>query len=66
MEEVRRRALTLLSQGSLTLDDLWIAFFSVGGDAGQVEPEAYIYGLMPISDTDVESLSDALLELLGN
>lgn len=65
MEEVRRRALSLLTEGSLTPDDLWIAFCGVGGTAGPVELEAYIHGLAPVSMTDAELLCDALLALQG-
>lgn len=63
MEETRKTALGLLTQGSVTLDNLWIAFYGVGGSADPLELEAYIYGLMPVSLIDAELLSDALLVL---
>ncbi|MDJ1114250.1 hypothetical protein [Microbacterium dauci] len=63
MEEIRRRTRSLLTEGSITPDDLWIAFYAVGGTAGPLELEAYVHGLMQISMIDAELLSDALLEL---
>ena len=62
MEEARSEALALLGAGLSPLK-LWIAFYGVGGSADAFELEGYIYGLIPISETDSELLSDALLFL---
>lgn len=63
MEEARRTAQGLLRKGTLTPDELWVTFYAVGGSAGPLELEAYIYGLMPVSMIDSELLFDALHEL---
>ncbi|WP_324645357.1 hypothetical protein [Pseudarthrobacter sp. LT1] len=63
MEEARRTALNLLRNRTLTPDDLYIAFYAVGGTAGPLELEAYIYGLLPVSVTDAELLFHALQKL---
>ena len=63
MEEARRQALALLSAGLITPVRLWVAFYGVGGSADAFELEGYVYGLIPVSETDAELLSDALLFL---
>ncbi|MFB0840519.1 hypothetical protein LFT44_16675 [Arthrobacter sp. FW306-05-C] len=63
MEEARKTALILLRNRTLTPDDLWIAFYAIGGTAGPLELEAYIHGLLPVSMIDAELLSDALHNL---
>jgi hypothetical protein len=60
MEYVRRAALELVSTGSVTMDDLWAAFYHVGGRAGKIELEAYLYGLIPVSSTDKQLLAPTL------
>lgn len=66
MEEARREALSLLTGGVVRPFELWVAFFAIGGTADTVELEAYIYGLIPVSEIDEQLLSVALLELTGN
>ncbi|MBT2523198.1 hypothetical protein [Arthrobacter sp. ISL-28] len=60
MEYVRLAVLELVKAGVISLDELWVAFFSVGGSAGELELEAYLYGLIPVSNIDMELLSPAL------
>jgi hypothetical protein len=60
MEIVRRAALELVSTGRIAIDDLWAAFYRVGGRAGRIELEAYLYGLIPVSGTDQQLLAPAL------
>ena len=50
----------LVSAGLVSMDDLWAAFYRVGGSAGQIELEAYLYGLIPVSGTDKQLLAPAL------
>ena len=63
MEEARQEALNLLTAKLTTPINLWIAFYGVGGSADALELEGYIYGLIPVSETDAQLLSDALLFL---
>ena len=66
MEEARLEALSLLNDGIYTPFELWIPFYGNGGTAEMLEFEAYIYGLIPVSEIDAQLLSEALLELTGN
>lgn len=66
MEEARLEALSLIADRVFTTFELWVAFYGIGGTAEMLEFEAYIYGLMPVSVTDAQLLSQALLELTGN
>ena len=66
MKEVRLEALSLLTDRIFTPFELWVAFYGIGGTAELLEFEAYIYGLIPVSVTDAQLLSQALLELRGN
>ncbi|GGJ22862.1 hypothetical protein GCM10010052_19930 [Paenarthrobacter histidinolovorans] len=60
MENVRRAAWELVRTERMTMDDLWSAFYRLGGKAGKIELEAYIYGLIPVSSTDKQLLAPAL------
>ena len=48
----------------LTLEQLWLRFFAVGGDAGLVELEAYLTGLMPLPARQRDMLAQAVNERL--
>ena len=60
-----QRALTEAFAGSkLTVEELWLRYFSLGGDAGKVEIEAYLAGLMPLSSLQHNILAHAVNERL--
>ncbi|MBT2586531.1 hypothetical protein [Arthrobacter sp. ISL-95] len=46
------------------MDDLWAAFYRVGGRAGEIELEAYLYGLIPVSGTDKQLLTPVLTTIM--
>ena len=66
MEEARLEALSLITDRIFTSFELWVAFYGIGGTAEMLEFEAYIYGLISVSETDAQLLSQTLLELTGN
>ncbi|MDQ0820616.1 hypothetical protein QFZ79_002984 [Arthrobacter sp. V4I6] len=47
---------------TVTIGDLWLTFFSFRGDAGQLELEAYIFGMITISIPDEEFPAAAVSE----
>jgi hypothetical protein len=48
-ENEQRHALNVgYRRANLTLEQLWVRYFALGGDAGLVEVEAYLHGLMPL------------------
>lgn len=55
VEEARR-------QLGLSLHDLWIAYYELGGPAGSLELEAYLHGLMPLPAIQQDMLSHAINE----
>ena len=60
-----QRALTEAFAGAqLTVEDLWLRYFALGGDAGKVEVEAYLSGLMPLPSLQHNILAHAVNERL--
>lgn len=60
-----QRALTEAFPGSqLSVDELWLRYFALGGDAGKVEVEAYLSGLMPLPSLQHNILAHAINERL--
>ena len=48
----------------LTVEELWLRYFALGGDAGKVEIEAYLAGLMPLPSLQHNILAHAINERL--
>jgi len=48
----------------LTVQELWLRYLALGGDAGPTEIEAYLYGLMPFSPFEHNVLAHAVNERL--
>jgi hypothetical protein len=49
----------------LRLDELWLAYFALGGNAGRYELEAYLTGLMPLTAHEHNVLALAINERLA-
>jgi hypothetical protein len=65
VDDERRRLLRrAFRQSELTLDELWLRYFGLGGDAGQLEVEAHIEGLMPLPPLQSDILAHAVNEHL--
>ncbi|WP_416417218.1 hypothetical protein [Paenarthrobacter aromaticivorans] len=52
VEEARRVALAVLDTTSTTVNDLWVSFWSMGGNADVLDLDAYVHGLAPFSASD--------------
>ncbi|SER72391.1 Stage II sporulation protein E (SpoIIE) [Lentzea xinjiangensis] len=64
-EDEQRRALWLaFGRADLTLEQLWTRYFALGGEAGLVEVEAYLHGLMPLPAVQRDMLAHAINERL--
>jgi hypothetical protein len=59
VDAARRRA-------RLDLRQLWLRYVALGGDAGPMELEAYLAGLMPLDDYQHTVLAHAINEALGD
>ena len=63
-DEQRRSVTALLPRADLTVEQLWLDYFALGGEAGQVEVEAYVAGLMPLPALQRDLLAQAVNERL--
>lgn len=60
-----QRLLAEAFQGTkLSVEELWLRYFALGGDAGKVEVEAYLSGLMPLPSLQHNILAHAINERL--
>ncbi len=57
VDACRRRA-------GLGVHELWLAFVALGGNAGLLELEAYLAGLMPLDGYDLAVVTHAINERL--
>ena len=49
----------------ITVNELWLRYFALGGDAGPTEVDAYLNGLMPFSPLQHNILALAVNERLN-
>ena len=63
VEEARRVALAVLDTTSTTVNDLWVSFWSMGGNADVLDLDAYVHGLAPFSASDKLALEAAVEEI---
>ncbi|MGW0027009.1 hypothetical protein [Rhodococcus sp. NPDC003383] len=62
--EHRRRFLAAVRATGLSLEELWLRYFGLGGDAGKIEIDAYLSGLAPLSSLQHDLLAHAINERL--
>jgi hypothetical protein len=53
-----------LARSGLTNEELWQRYFALGGDAGPIEMEAYLHGLMDLPSLQRDMLAHAVNERL--
>ena len=49
----------------MRVEELWLAYFALGGSAGRYEVEAYLAGLMPMTAHEHNVLAQAVNERLA-
>ncbi|MFJ6001007.1 GAF domain-containing protein [Arthrobacter sp. NPDC092385] len=54
-----------LSETALTLDNVWVNYYGLGGAVSLFELEAYLGGLLVLQDQECDILADATNELLS-
>ena len=64
-EEDRARLVKAFASSQLRIEQLWLAYFALGGSAGRYEVEAYLAGLMPMSAHEHNVLAQAVNERLA-
>lgn len=62
--EQRRRFAASLRNADLSIEELWLRYFTLGGHAGQFEVEAYIHGAIALPALQRDILAHALNERL--
>lgn len=63
-DEQRRLLAVGYQRAELTLEQLWLRFFALGGDAGLMEVEAHLHGLMPLPAPQRDILARTVNERL--
>ncbi|WP_024367719.1 hypothetical protein [Arthrobacter sp. TB 26] len=63
--EQRRRFADSLRHADVSIEELWLRYFTLGGHAGQFEIEAYIHGAMALPALQRDILAHALNERLN-
>jgi hypothetical protein len=62
--EQRRRLRAAMKAADITVGELWLKYFSVSGDAGEYEVEAYLQGLFSLPPLQRDLLALAANELI--
>lgn len=62
--EQRRRFAESLRHADVSIEELWLRYFTLGGQAGQFEVEAYIHGAIALPSLQRDILAHALNERL--
>lgn len=63
MEDPRRTVLNLIDLGGWTVQDVWVMYWSQGGEAEQFEFDAYLHGAYELAPFDMKILAWALEEI---
>ncbi|HJW01200.1 MAG TPA: hypothetical protein VJ617_19090 [Arthrobacter sp.] len=65
-EEQRERTAAAYRRAGLTLEALWLHYFSIGGDAGELEIDAYLNRSYMLRPVQRDLLDHAVHELDGH
>ncbi|WP_342023432.1 hypothetical protein AAE021_16790 [Arthrobacter citreus] len=64
--EQRRRLREALSQAGIETSQLWMKYFSIGGEAGEYEVDAYLNGSFSLPPLQRDILAHAANELIDD
>ncbi len=64
-EEDRSRLVKAYRGSQMPVEELWLAYYALGGSAGRYELEAYLAELMPLSAHEHNVLAHAINERLA-
>jgi hypothetical protein len=65
-EALRARITDVMGRGRITARELWLYYFSIGGNIKELEVDAYLHGLMPLPPIDQELLDLAVAEIYAD
>ncbi|MFE5502614.1 PP2C family protein-serine/threonine phosphatase [Amycolatopsis japonica] len=63
-EEQRRIVAACFARTGLTMEQLWLRYFALGGDVSEVELEAFLQGLLPLPRIQRDMVAHAVNERL--
>jgi hypothetical protein len=63
-EAQRSRLAALVERAGVSLQQLWLDYFALGGGTGEIEVEAFLAGIMPLPAVERDLLAQALNERL--
>lgn len=64
--EQRRRLREALTQAKIDTSQLWMRYFSIGGEAGEYEVDAYVNGSLSLPPLQRDILAHAANELIDD
>ncbi|MHA7279866.1 hypothetical protein ACX80I_15870 [Arthrobacter sp. MDT3-44] len=64
-EEQRQHTLHAMQAAGLTVQELWIHYFALSGDADEFDLDAYLHGVAPLQQLDRDLVSHAVNELIA-
>ena len=64
LDEHQRQLALAFAGAKMSVEELWLRYFALGGDAGKMEIEAYLEGLMPLPTLQHNMLAHAVNERL--
>jgi hypothetical protein len=66
-DEARRARITdVMGRGHIKAHQLWLYYFSMGGNVDELEVSAYLHGLMPLPAVDQDLLALAVAEMYAD
>ena len=64
-EEQRGRTLHAMETAGLTVQETWMRYFSISGDADEFDVDAYLHGVTHLQRLDRDLVSHAVNELIA-
>lgn len=64
-KEQARLLLRVLREAKLGIDEVWLHYFSIGGEVGELEVDAYLHHAMSLPRLQRDILAQAANELVG-
>jgi len=64
LTDQQRTAAQALQRAELTMEQLWLRYFALGGDAGLIDIDAYIHGVSGLPPLQRDILAHAVNERL--
>jgi hypothetical protein len=65
-QEQQRRTCTAYRATGLSVQELWLRYFSLGGNAGEEEVDAYLHGSLLLQPIDRDMLALAVNEYIAD